>query len=255
MVVRCDGFASWMVKDFCRHPMRVGDVIMNYEVRESTDYGVQVFRADGSVLSSGDAVSDRDWLQVRTNIPKGEYVLEVSSQAAFDGGGCKGRRIANEDDVDLEILKEENGDDHLSIVVGWALGHSQVFVSKPFLLVWKSETVSAAAESVSISETIHNSDVPILPPVKQSITSLRQRSAVMMQRQESTDDKQVTKPNESSRRHRPLRSLETNEYPLLLKVFGGLVVGMLLLFSCRLAIFRFVRTVQLLLTGQGKEDK
>jgi hypothetical protein len=127
-------FADWMTKDFCSRSLKVGEIIMNEEVIQSDERTVKVFLENGDEVPSGSKYTKGQKLIVSVDNTRGQYVYEISGPASFVDGGCNGRRIANEEEADVEIANEEPTKE-ISIIAAWASGHSQVKVSKPFRLL------------------------------------------------------------------------------------------------------------------------
>jgi hypothetical protein len=86
-----------MTNDFCHRDIKIGAVIMNQPVVDSTDYNIEVYRGEIK-LSTGDEYIAGETLTVVIDGPESkrtQFVLEATGGARFEHGGCEGRRISD----------------------------------------------------------------------------------------------------------------------------------------------------------------
>jgi hypothetical protein len=115
LAIYAEGFADWMVKDFCSRTLVAGQVIMNNKAENSDERRIRVYRGN-TELSSGDAYVPTETLTVSISDPKDQYVYEVSPNAKFERGGCNGQRIADRPKVTLHL--PDIGKGSVEIVAG-----------------------------------------------------------------------------------------------------------------------------------------
>lgn len=154
-----DGFARWMLKDFCSRELTVGEIIMGDEVMLSHERHVLVHKH--SYNEKGDKVllpldlthsnatySPEDELHISLNDTRGQFVFEItpatpssSAQSAwFIDGGCKGQH--RQDKQHSVLVLPQDGSDIL-LKAAWATGHVQVAVSPPITLKYDGPPLPA----------------------------------------------------------------------------------------------------------------
>ena len=134
IVHHVDGFAVWMTKDFCHVNMEVGEVIMGDLVEESGARAISLLRVHENGTETrvdGPYYEHGDKLIARIDDSSGQFVIE-SSAGIFEGGGCEGRRISSNDAI---LNMPSSGNTTVSVKAGWALGHAQVMITKPVILM------------------------------------------------------------------------------------------------------------------------
>eukprot|EP01036_Dinobryon_divergens_P029342 gene29342-38421_t len=119
---------------------------MNNFVEESSARTVSVFRGSAE-LKSGDTFQPGEMLRVHLSDGTPQYVLEVKN-GYFPGGGCHGRRIHGKNDVDVMMPLDHEAKNPVSIVAGWAPGHSTVGISAPFIL--NPEAAAASPDTLTL---------------------------------------------------------------------------------------------------------
>ncbi len=152
IIIGVNPFSDWMTKDFCSRSLKVGEIIMNEEVVQSEERNIKVFRDNGEEVFNGAKYRAREKFIISLDDTRGQYVYEVSHPGKLVDGGCDGRRIANEEEIDMEIV-DSLRPSKIYILAAWASGHSQVKVSKPFYLTPEQETIHFPSQSNHSSES------------------------------------------------------------------------------------------------------
>lgn len=175
------GFSEWMTSgQLCKRSIKVGEVIMNEEIIESNQRSLIVTRNDVE-LQTGDIYIPGETLQVKISDPSYQYVYEVSKNAKFEKGGCGGTRVANKKIVNLIVPTSELEYQNIDIFAAWALGRSQVKITKTFTLVppsepptareLKDENTSGPQDTKEEVPNSQNLEVPKVPSLNQSDTT------------------------------------------------------------------------------------
>jgi hypothetical protein len=166
----CNGFSAWMASDYCDRELKVGNIIMNEEVRESDSRVIEVFRENKKLESNHDAFIPGEILTVRISDAGNQYVFEVTGneEAKFVKGGCKGKRIADKPKAQLS-LPTSNTHDPVKIVAGWAEGHSTVSLTPVFILLAPDQTEAGSSSSTEEKEKIKET---VDSPVTESVESV-----------------------------------------------------------------------------------
>eukprot|EP01039_Chlorochromonas_danica_P006360 gene6360-7012_t len=159
--ISVSSFAEWMVNDHCSRSLVVGQVIMNEDVVESSERMIEVFRGDQK-LASGSAYILGEVVVVKITNSNNEYIYEVSGGASFVDGGCQGRRMANEPEVELTLPTDSAPlAGSVKIVAGWALGRGQVKLTPPFFLTHPLGGDSTAPAAILTGATLGPAEAPI----------------------------------------------------------------------------------------------
>jgi hypothetical protein len=157
-MARTAGFADWMTKEFCSRSLVVGQIIMNEEVIESTERCVEVYRATHR-LESGSSYVPGEELTLKINDTLNQYVFDVSGGAVLANGGCEGRRVANRPSVGLTMPLDPPKKGQVSIVAGWAEGHTVVKLTPTFILLPPNSSHAARkADSASANNEVEGSE-------------------------------------------------------------------------------------------------
>jgi hypothetical protein len=172
----CNGFSAWMTSDYCDRELKVGNIIMNEEVRESDSRVIEVFRENKKLESNRDTFIPGEILTVRISDAGNQYVFEISGneEAKFAKGGCKGKRIADKPKAQLS-LPTSNTHDPVKIVAGWAEGHSTVSLTPVFILLAPDQTEA----SISTQEK-ENTKETVDSPLAESVESMGNKKTTAM---------------------------------------------------------------------------
>ncbi len=154
-----DGFAKWMLKDFCTRELHVGEIIMGDEVIMSQSRHILVHkhayneRGDKVLLpleglqQNNGTYTMEDELQVSLNDTRGQFVFEIQSNSAsgaqFVDGGCTAKH--RQDKQHSTLVLPRDGSD-IVLVVAWATGHVQVAVSSPIHIKYNGPPLPAATQ-------------------------------------------------------------------------------------------------------------
>lgn len=96
IVLYVQSFADFMTKQMCHRKLEVDQFIMGHKVKSSNERFIIVTR-DGEQLTSGDTYKIGETLEIDLSVVKlkGDHLFQSSSiDATFEGGGCKGVRLA-----------------------------------------------------------------------------------------------------------------------------------------------------------------
>lgn len=151
LVERCVSFGIYFLDDeLCDRRLEPGAVIMNSRAERSAERRLQVSRV--SPLSSEEEVfspatcNPGDVYRVRlTDGDSVDHILQADALGAaedgasspvlpigFEDGACGGRRTNREGSI--VIPKSLKGPAKISLIAGWAVAHSVVSISEPFII-------------------------------------------------------------------------------------------------------------------------
>lgn len=124
----------------------VGEIIMNNEVVVDDTRWIKVYRDNIELNSSSEYVLG-ETLKVSISNTKNQFIFETTPNGRFINGECDGRRtIADNSLIKMpSALIGSDSDGIVRIWAGWAEGHSEVMVTKEFVLIPPS-TISIVAD-------------------------------------------------------------------------------------------------------------
>jgi hypothetical protein len=130
-----NAFADWMATSYCSRSLLPGEIIMNNVVLLSDERHLIITR-NGEEIQSGSQYIPGETLQVMLSDTHNQYLFETDFGRFLDGG-CEGKRIANHKTT-ADIIMPTDGIKEINIKAGWAMGHSVVRTSSPFILLLNS---------------------------------------------------------------------------------------------------------------------
>ena len=104
-------FASWFASDYCKIPLKAGEIIMNHEAVHSVERMVEVYRNINDKelkLEDGDNYRPGDILFCILGGPEGGELVFESNVGIFENSGCNQKR-SSASTPDIVIPSEYTG--------------------------------------------------------------------------------------------------------------------------------------------------
>eukprot|EP01035_Chromulina_nebulosa_P018505 gene18505-24222_t len=105
---------------------------MNYEVVQSNDRVIQVYR-DEEQVDNLSIYQPGETLIIKLSDTTGQYVFETS-KGEFAHGGCNNKRFTSSKIKNAQLTLPDDNNDNIEIWAGWATDHGEVSITDKFIL-------------------------------------------------------------------------------------------------------------------------